>query len=142
MSNETALRKYASSKMMGHVVQIESHATAVGVPDTNYCISGVEGWVEMKYTRDTDKIKVRPAQWLWFRKRLQAGNNRIFFLLRWEYGALINHYLIRVRDLAVLERLQADLTPQAWAIHASGSWAKSIDTDEFNDILRGTQRWQ
>lgn len=135
MSNETTLRKYLSPLINGHVCQIESHATAVGIPDTNYCIKGVEGWIELKFARDNNKVKVRPLQWNWFRKRLKAGHTRLFLMLRWEYSNLTNHYLIRVRDLAMLERLRADLTPQAWAIEATGDWAKSIDPAELNEIL-------
>lgn len=138
MSNETALRKYLAPLINGHVSQIESHATAVGIPDTNYCIKGVEGWIELKFTRDGNKVKVRPAQWTWFRRRLKAGHAWLFFMLRWEFGSVTNHYLIRVRDLAMLDRLRSDLTPQAWAIEATGDWAKSIDPVELNEILTRT----
>jgi hypothetical protein len=142
MSNETAARKYVSGLILGHVSQIESHATAVGIPDTNYCIKGVEGWIEMKYVFGDKKVKVRPMQWTWFRKRLKENHTRLFFMLRWEYGSLTNHYLIRVRDLAMLERLKRDLSPQVWAIEAAGSWAKSIPANELNDILTSTLHWR
>jgi hypothetical protein len=135
--SEKTLRKYVAGLIHGHCSQVESHATANGIPDTNYCIDGVEGWIELKFVRGNDKIKVRPSQASWFKKRLKAGAKNLFFMFRWEYQNLRNHYIIRVRDLAMLERLLSDPTPGAWGIEADGSWAKIIDVFEFNDILRG-----
>lgn len=135
--SEATLRKYVARLIHGHCSQVESHATAIGIPDTNYCINGVEGWIELKYTTGNRAIKVRPAQWNWFRSRLKAGAKNLYFMFRWEYKGLTNHYLIRVRDLAMLERLRSDTTPGAWGIEATGSWAKIIDSIELNEILRG-----
>lgn len=133
--SEKTLRKYVAGIIQGDVSQIESHATANGIPDTNYCVDGVEGWIELKFTKNNERIKVRPSQWVWFRRRIRAGAKRVFFMFKWEYKGLTNYYLIRVRDLAMLDVLHSDTTPAMWAIQAAGSWAKSIPADELNDIL-------
>lgn len=53
-----------------HVTQIESHATAAGVPDTNAHKEGVERWFELK---EGAKPKLRRTQLVWARERARAG---------------------------------------------------------------------
>jgi hypothetical protein len=40
-----ALRKHLRPK--GHIIRIEN-STERGTPDVNYCLDGVEGWIELK----------------------------------------------------------------------------------------------
>lgn len=60
-------------KPYGHFERIESHETAVGTPDVDYCINGYQNRLELKFT-DTEKrgFRLRPAQAGWFRKRVKA----------------------------------------------------------------------
>ncbi len=51
----------------GHAVPVESLACP-GVPDVNYCLGGLEGWIELKQGRDV----LRPTQRLWIRNRLKS----------------------------------------------------------------------
>ena len=73
---EKKMWKYLAPKLKphGHFERIESHETAVGTPDVEYCINGYTNRLELKFT-DTEKrgLRLRPAQAGWFRKRVKAG---------------------------------------------------------------------
>jgi hypothetical protein len=51
---------------------IESGATAGGIPDSNYCFSGVEGWIEFKKTNGW-VVTFQPMQVPWIMRRCRAG---------------------------------------------------------------------
>lgn len=51
-----------------------------GVPDTNFCCDGVEGWIEFKETNGI-KVRVSPEQCAWMGRRTRAGG-RTFFAVR------------------------------------------------------------
>jgi hypothetical protein len=59
---------------------IESRSTGRGVPDSNYCHRGVEGWVEMKKANG-HKVRVTPEQVGWAERRMRCGG-RVFFAVR------------------------------------------------------------
>jgi len=75
MSGEKKMWDYLGPKLRpyGHFERIESHETAVGTPDVNYCIRGYSNHLELKFT-DSEKrgLRLRPAQSGWFRKRVKA----------------------------------------------------------------------
>lgn len=75
MNGEGRMWKYLSPKLKpyGHFERIESHETAVGTPDVNYCIRGYCNHLELKFT-DSEKrgLRLRPSQAGWFRKRVKA----------------------------------------------------------------------
>lgn len=54
---------------------VESHATSPGIPDVNYCVKGVEGWIELK---QFPKIDIKTSQVRWFRERVKAGGFPLF----------------------------------------------------------------
>jgi len=60
-------------KKYGHFERIESHETAIGTPDVNYCIRGYCNHIELKYT-NTEKrgLRLRPSQSRWFRDRVKS----------------------------------------------------------------------
>ena len=74
-------------KPYGHIVQIEN-LTSIGHPDTNYCIDGEEGHVELKYIRKWPAraktlVKIdhyTPLQRLWILKRVLAGGKAFLFV--------------------------------------------------------------
>lgn len=72
---ETKMWNYLGPKLRpyGHFERIESHETAVGTPDVNYCIQGYTNHLELKFT-DSEKrgLRLRPSQSAWFRKRCKA----------------------------------------------------------------------
>src|SRR5262245_13192477 len=59
---------------------IEIVGVGSGVPDGNYCCSGVEGWVEFKAARGW-RVPMRPTQVAWIERRCRAGG-RVFVAVR------------------------------------------------------------
>lgn len=55
-----------------HWQSVESGSTGGGIPDSNYCCAGVEGWVEYKWTSGWT-VGLRPAQVGWLSRRARAG---------------------------------------------------------------------
>jgi hypothetical protein len=55
-----------------HWQSIEVGTVGRGVPDSNYCHRGVEGWVEFKKT-DGWIVSLRPEQVAWLLRRYRAG---------------------------------------------------------------------
>lgn len=63
---------------------IESGMTGLGIPDSNYCVDGVEGWVEYKLT-STSKVGLRSEQVGWLLRRSRAGG-RTFIAIRYRHS--------------------------------------------------------
>jgi hypothetical protein len=51
---------------------IETGAVSGGVPDSNYCCGGVEGWIEFKWTAGWT-VPLRPGQVGWICRRVRHG---------------------------------------------------------------------
>lgn len=51
---------------------VETGGISSGVPDTNYCREGTEGWIEFKATT-TDRVTFRPLQPGWITRRCWHG---------------------------------------------------------------------
>ena len=63
-----------------HWQAIESALTGAGTPDTNYCHSGVEGWIEYKRA-EANRVVIDKFQVAWHERRLRAGG-RVFLAVR------------------------------------------------------------
>ena len=82
---ETALRNklkklFKSMSNAGssvHLTWVESHATSLGVPDLNYCVDGVEGWLELKAGPHID---IRASQVIWMKEHIASGGWPLFFI--------------------------------------------------------------
>lgn len=74
MAIDGGLRKLFHDKIKGHWQAIETGGVGKGVPDSNFCIDGVEGWIEFKKT-DHWKPVIRPEQMAWIHRRVRAGGN-------------------------------------------------------------------
>ncbi len=73
---ETRFWKFLGPKLKkyGHFDRIESHETAIGTPDINYCINGYTNNLELKFTNSEKRgLKLRPSQCGWFKRRVAAG---------------------------------------------------------------------
>lgn len=68
-----------------HWQPIETGAMGSGIPDTNWCFEGQEGWVEYKWS-DRGLITLRPEQVGWIIERTRHGGN-VKIAVRWtQYG--------------------------------------------------------
>lgn len=115
-------------KSMGdaaHISWIESHATALGAPDLNYCIDGVEGWLELKASPD---IEIRASQVTWMKERIKSGGYPLFFL-RWD-----NMFLIVPGDRG--SDLRRNCCLENALRLASRVWVDEIHHKEFVDVLK------
>jgi hypothetical protein len=77
------LRSIIQERMVGpHWTPIETGGTALGVPDLEGCLRGVQVWIECK---DIDgwsaKAKMRPGQVAWIERRTRKGG-RVFVAVR------------------------------------------------------------
>lgn len=55
-----------------HWQSVETGLIGGGVPDSNYCVGGREGWVEYKRA-SANAVGLRPAQVAWLDRRGRAG---------------------------------------------------------------------
>jgi len=61
-------------------LSVETHVTSRGVPDSNYCIDGKEGWIELKAC-DGWRAGIRAEQVAWAERRLRKGG-RVLLAIR------------------------------------------------------------
>lgn len=64
---------------------IETGSTILGVPDSNYCVDGIEGWVEFKQTSGWS-CTLRPEQVGWHLRRQAHGGRSFVATRRWHDG--------------------------------------------------------
>lgn len=89
MKKENALRKLFKDLLFNddevHLTWVESHATAIGAPDIQYCCGSVEGWLELKAGPDLD---VRASQVQWMKSHIAAGGYPLF-IIQWSSMFLV-----------------------------------------------------
>jgi hypothetical protein len=61
-------------------VSIESCTTGGGIPDSNFCYKGIEGWLEFKLTLG-HTVPLSPEQIGWILRRVRNGG-RVFIAVR------------------------------------------------------------
>jgi len=117
---------------MGDVDRIESHDTALGRPDVNLCLQGGVEWnIELKYC-DSNKIKLRPSQKMWLRKRARVGGKvAVFTKVVTNRG--VTFYLLHVGP--AVARVSDELVD--WVNTADVCWDDKINFGELEEILRG-----
>lgn len=77
------LRRLFKSHVRGHWISIESGSTSGGIPDSNFCVEGTEGWVEFKQTRAW-AVSFRPTQVSLIANRVKAGGRVWIAVRRWK----------------------------------------------------------
>lgn len=78
---DAGLRKLFHGRLPDlHWQAIELGVVGRGVPDSNYCGDGIEGWVEFKAT-GTFAVGLRPEQVGWILRRCRSGG-RVFVITR------------------------------------------------------------
>lgn len=82
MTTDGGLRQLFHARLREgiHWQAIETGGTGRGIPDSNYCCGGVEGWVEYKQT-SAWSVGMRPEQVGWHLTRAQRGG-RTFVAVR------------------------------------------------------------
>lgn len=103
---------------------MESHDTAIGVPDLNYCYKGVEGWIELKCGPNID---VRAAQVVWFEDRIKAGGSPAFLLQYEDVFLMVAGRWAR--------SLRADPSYENACGHACRIWRGGLPLEEFLESL-------
>lgn len=108
MSIDGGLRALFHTRLKNnsHFQSIETGGTGLGIPDTNYCISGVEGWIEYKAT-SAWSVGVRPEQNSWHRTRTARGGRTFFAVRRQHDGG----------------PRKGDAVDELWLCHGRWSWA-------------------
>lgn len=124
MAIDGGLRKIFHQKIDGHWQAIETGGVGLGVPDSNFCIDGVEGWIEFKKT-DHWKPTLRPEQIAWIHRRWRQGGNV------WIAVRRIEKELWLVRGDWVRE-LGATGLKAVEAIH----WSEPWDWEAIRNILK------
>lgn len=108
-------------KPLGHIDDIESHASSPGIPDKGFCIRGIEGYVELKHTDDDNAPRIRPTQLSWFRRRVENGG-RCYLLAKLKDV----HVLFDGKHVADLGKLRKTshwlLVPHVRKWHGSCNW--------------------
>lgn len=135
--SEANLRKLFKDNVPGHLFRVENSVVSGG-PDTNYCIAGVEGWVEFKWleaypARPTTVIRIphfMDAQRLWLKARWKAGG-RCFVFIR----IADDFYLFD--GLTAADRLGVDICSPGLVALAVGWWPRRrVDWKQFVQLLR------
>jgi hypothetical protein len=133
--SEKALRKNVKNILnRGHVIQLESHATANGTPDTNVCLDGREHWIELKHGTKKKPWKLRPSQKTWFTRRARVGGRNLWLLWQYDDGNKTVYGIIHM----VGERIDAvfrDTSPSFWSYASVITWVDQIDRERLNTLL-------
>lgn len=112
----------------GHFSRVESGATSAGIPDVDFCIDGVEGHIELKFTYNTIKKNfVRPTQVKWFRDRVKAGG-RPWLLALIIVGRTKHYCLCNAKDMLYVS--ESNIT-DFWLRHATYMWSNKMDWNEL-----------
>jgi hypothetical protein len=87
VTSDGGLRYLFRTHLPGHWQAVETAMTSQGVPDHNFCVEGVEGWVEHKQTH-TYRVTLQPTQPGWIFRRCQNGGRVFVAVRRWKCAAV------------------------------------------------------
>jgi len=125
---------YPKLKKFGHFERIESHETAVGTPDVEYCINGYNNKIELKYTSSyRHGFRLRPAQCAWFKKRVKAGGQPWVLAKAELPGKSIGIVLIAGTDVPNLVHTTRVIE---WLETGVMVWKDKIDIDNLIQFLK------
>lgn len=77
------LRKLFRTHIVAHWISVESGSTSGGIPDSNFCAGGIEGWIEYKQTHAW-AVSFRPTQVALIWNRCLAGGRVWIAVRRWK----------------------------------------------------------
>lgn len=124
------LRALFRANVPGDWTSIESGSTGGGIPDSNYCLDGVEGWVEYKQTGGW-AVTLRPEQVGWIARRVRNGG-RVWVAVRQQAPAgprreardalwLFGGHLATLAKMEGLRGLESRPDVHVWH-HAGWDW--------------------
>lgn len=133
MSGERRMWKYLYPKLKpyGHFERIESHETAIGTPDVDYCINGYNNKLELKYTEKDKGCILRPSQCAWFKKRVKA-KGQPWLLLHAKIRGQRSYAIIAGADVPPLIHTK-DVTD--WLTRSTVVWEGKIIIEELVHLL-------
>lgn len=133
MSGEKKMWAYLRPKLKhyGHFERIESHETAVGTPDVDYCIKGYNNKLELKYTKKEKGCILRPSQAGWFKRRCAAGGQP-WLLLQADIRDARGFALIAGSDVPALVNTKDAIE---WLQAATMVWQTKINIGELVQFL-------
>lgn len=133
MSGEKKLWESLRPKLnkYGHFERIESHETAVGTPDVDYCIAGYSNKLELKHTKREHGCHLRPSQCGWFKARVKAGGQP-WLLLRADVRDTRGHALIAGSDVPALVHTR---DVKRWLEAAAMVWGEKIIVEQLIEFL-------
>lgn len=138
MSGETTLRRYVARQLKAHgqVSQLESGATAAGIPDTLFfdADSRKDVWIELKHGAPKNRWELRKTQIAWMRRRIHKGGF-VFLLLKYS-GGEDRYCLILVNDVTKLEFLSHNQNCLSWFSLAEKEWQGRIPDEELVKEIR------
>lgn len=106
-----------------HWQSIETGGVGLGVPDSNFCRRGREGWIEFKQTSGW-AVTLEPEQAAWLDRRARAGGRVWIAVRRWGKGPRRGTYdelwLIEGKHALAARREGLRGTPGIVAVHAGG----------------------
>lgn len=116
MSESNAYKNFRDNVLLpGDRIDRVENAIVSGMPDINFCISGTEGWIELKSPiepkRSSTKLfgsnhKISQDQKNWFKRQLKAGGIAWLLISTDKRWMLISgRYIDEINDLTV-EQLQ------------------------------------
>lgn len=99
MSVDAGLRRLFRAHLpLVDFVTVESSRTGRGVPDTNYCVAGCEGWIEFKAATGW-RVAIRPEQVGWAERRMERGGRVLLAVRKVTYLILFSgDKMRRLRD--------------------------------------------
>lgn len=114
--------------------RIESHSSAPGFPDVDYCMNnGEQGHLEIKFGYNTDMPHILDSQIKWHMKRYDM-NGLSFFLSKIKYRNIWYYLIHRGRQCIYLKE---NKTINDWIEVSVKYWLKEINFSELKDILKG-----
>lgn len=134
MNGEKKMWKYLGPKLRkyGHFERIESHETAIGTPDVEYCINGYTNRLELKYTNSKKRgFRIRPAQIGWFRKRVKA-KGQPWLLAQSDIDGKRGFVLIAGADVPALK---STTRVTDWLMAGVMVWEDTIVIEELVEFL-------
>lgn len=116
------------------------NGVGVGMPDINYCIAGVEGWIELKSPTEPKRPgtplfgsnhNVSQDQKNWFKRQIDAGG-RAYILIGTDQRWLLIHgrHADVINDMTVQDLLQNAIWTTPHPVRDASQWM----------VLRGVLR--